>query len=96
MGGTHISVIRGEEPPDKTAWKTFDGQRVEVRYAWAVTETKEYLWLPVVCSPANVIRVELGLPADSTPAMHLTFGNTKGGRAAHLTPSNSPSRFDCG
>lgn len=78
LWGTHVSVIRGEEPPDKSAWKKFDGQRVEVRYEWDVTETKEYLWLPVVCPAANAIRVELGLPADPTPAMHLTFGNTKG------------------
>ena len=78
LWGTHVSVIRGEEPPDKTAWKAFDGQRVEVRYEWDVTETKEYLWLPVWCPTANTIRAELGLPADPTPAMHLTFGNTKG------------------
>ena len=49
LWGTHVSVIRGEEPPDETAWKKFDGERVEVRYAAGVFETKEYLWLPVAC-----------------------------------------------
>ena len=78
LWGTHVSVIRGEEPPDKAAWKKFDGQRVEVRYEWAVTETREYLWVPVWCPPATAIRVGLGLPPEPTPAMHLTFGNTKG------------------
>ena len=78
LWGTHVSVIRGEEPVDKTAWKKSDGQRVEVRYEWGVSETTEYLWLPIECPRANAIRLELGLPPDPTPAMHLTFGNTKG------------------
>ena len=78
LWGTHVSVIRGEEPPDKTTWKTFDGQRVEVRYEWEVFETKEYLWLPVSCPEAEAIRVGLGLPPQPEPAMHLTFGNLKG------------------
>lgn len=78
LWGTHVSVIRGEEPADKSAWKRHDGKRVEVRYSWDVTAMNDYLWLPVWCPAANAVRVELGLPANPTPPLHLTFGNTKG------------------
>lgn len=78
LWGTHVSVIRGEEPVEKSAWKKFDGEKVEVWYEWEVVQTREYLWLPVDCPRARVIREELGLSPDPTPTLHLTFGNTKG------------------
>lgn len=78
LWGTHVSVIRGEEPPDKTLWKRRDGERVEMQYEFEVQETRGYLWVPVWCLPANELRLELGLSADPTPSMHLTFGNLLG------------------
>jgi hypothetical protein len=78
LWGTHVSVVRGEEPPAKAAWKSFDGRRVEVWYGRDVQETGEYAWLPASCPAATAIRVELGLPPEPTPGLHLTFGNTKG------------------
>ena len=78
LWGTHVSVIRGEEPPDKTLWKRRDGQRVEMQYEFEVQETRGYLWVPVWCPAANELRLELGLSAEPTPTMHLTFGNLLG------------------
>lgn len=78
LWGTHVSVIRGEEPPDKTRWKARDGVVVELEYETSVAETRGYLWVPVWCPVSNELRTELGLSAEPTPSMHLTFGNLPG------------------
>jgi hypothetical protein len=74
---THISVIRGEEPPDKRAWERFNGVEVEFDYEPVLRETQGYLWAAVVCETALRHREELGLPRDPDPALHMTVGNLK-------------------
>lgn len=78
LWGTHVSVIRGEEPPDKTHWKRLAGVTVELEYEPEVRETHDYLWVPVWCPVVNEHRAELGLPTEPNPPLHLTFGNLKG------------------
>jgi len=51
---------------------------VELEYETSVAETRGYLWVPVWCPVANELRTELGLSAEPTPSMHLTFGNLLG------------------
>lgn len=75
LWGTHVSVVRGEEPPDRAKWKARNGVAVELEYVWAVEESRGYLWVPVWCPAANDLRIELGLSAEPNPPMHLTFGN---------------------
>jgi hypothetical protein len=77
LWGTHVSVIRGEEPPRKEVWKRRDGEAVELEYTLDVRETEGYLWVPVLCPAAVECRRELGLPGEPSPPMHLTFGNFK-------------------
>ncbi|HEY8505328.1 MAG TPA: hypothetical protein VIL46_12150 [Gemmataceae bacterium] len=77
LWGAHISVIRGEEPPDPAAWGRLDGQSVEFEFEPAVRETDGYLWVPVFCDPALRIREELALPREPNPPLHLTVGNLK-------------------
>src|SRR5690242_10560799 len=67
LWGTHISVVRGEEPPLKEAWGRLSGQQVEFEYEFAVQETDGYLWVPVRCEPALRHREELGLPREPDP-----------------------------
>jgi hypothetical protein len=75
LWGTHISVIRNEEPPLKDAWERLEGQEVVFDYDPAVQETDGYLWLGVTCPQALDHRAELGLPREPWPPLHLTIGN---------------------
>lgn len=78
LWGTHVSVIHGDEPPDKAHWKRLAGLEVEVEYALDVQVTHDYLWVPAWCPLALEHRAELGLPPEPDPPLHLTFGNLKG------------------
>jgi hypothetical protein len=75
LWGTHVSVIRGEEPPDKTHWKKHDGQTVGFLYEPVIRETDDYLWVPVWCDAMLAHREELGLSREPDPPLHLTIGN---------------------
>jgi hypothetical protein len=75
LWGTHISVIRGDVPPNQAAWGRFQGAEVEFEYEPLVQETGGYLWVPVACAPALARREQLGLPREPEPPLHLTIGN---------------------
>jgi hypothetical protein len=75
LWGPHISVIRGEVPPNVAAWKRLDGATVEFDYDPMVCETEGFVWCPVSCVQALSIREELGLAREPSPALHLTIGN---------------------
>jgi hypothetical protein len=77
LWGTHVSVIRGEEPVIKSGWERFNGEPVEFDYLPEVHETDGYLWAPVQCEVALRHREELGLPREPAPPLHLTIGNVK-------------------
>ena len=77
LWGTHISVIRNEEPPRKQAWEQLNGTEVEFEFELAIRETNGYLWVPVFCEPALQHREELGLPREPQPPLHMTIGNLK-------------------
>jgi hypothetical protein len=74
---THISVVRGEEPPLKQGWGRLNGTEVEFEYEWPIRLTKGYLWVPVRCEAALRHRQELGLVRDPQPPLHVTIGNLK-------------------
>jgi hypothetical protein len=75
LWGTHISVVRGEEPPRPAEWDRDAGAEVEFDYEPVVRETGGYLWLAVACPRALERRVQLGLPREPVPPLHLTIGN---------------------
>lgn len=58
----HISVVRGEEPRNKQAWKKYDGKRISFSYTPMVQTNGAHWWLPVSSPDLNQIRKELGLP----------------------------------
>src|SRR5262245_2828208 len=77
LWGTHVSVIRGEEPPLKQGWERLNGAEVEFEYELPLRETEGYLWVPVLCEVALRHREELGLARDPYPPLHMTIGNLR-------------------
>lgn len=74
--GSHISIIRDEEPPDefKYLWKAKDGMEVEFTYYPNFETNGDYWWLKVECPILNEIRLELGLPEEPQFGYHLSIG----------------------
>jgi hypothetical protein len=77
LWGTHISVIRNEEPGIKANWEKLQTQEIEFKYESDIQETEGYLWVPVQCEPALKHREALGLPQEPELPLHLTIGNLK-------------------
>jgi hypothetical protein len=76
LWGPHISVIRGEVPPNAAAWGSADGATVEFEYSSELLETNGYVWSPVECTRALAIRELLELPRSPDPPLHLSIGNS--------------------
>jgi hypothetical protein len=71
---SHISVIRGEEPPKPDGWSALEGRLVEFRYSPELQTNDEYFWLDVECDELLDIREQLGLPRNPLFDLHLTIG----------------------
>lgn len=70
---THISVMKGELPPNLEAWKKYDGQEVEFHYSHIIrSENGEHAWVDVYSEDLSDIRQELGF--DFKPWFHMTVG----------------------
>jgi hypothetical protein len=74
----HITVIRNEEPPDKTAWERYAGHRVLFWYNASPRTNGDYWWLDVECPCLNHIRLELGLSFQPEIPFHLSIGHQGG------------------
>lgn len=77
----HVSIIRGEEPPDhlKNLWKKYVGQKVEVWYNHDVKQVtkngKDHFWyVDAKCDLIKSIREEFNFPTNW--GNHLTIGRT--------------------
>lgn len=71
LWGTHVSVVKHEEPPDKAAWGV--GGEVEFRYTPQVRwDNGKHAWLDVYSPALSQVRTSLGLPAKEW--FHLTIG----------------------
>lgn len=71
----HITVVRNEEPEDKSAWEKYNGQIVKFSYNPVIENDDKYFWLNVKCDFLFEIRLELGLNKDPEFPFHLTIGN---------------------
>jgi len=73
--GGHISVIKGEEPPDKNLWKKSQGRKMTFKYSNKYNHNHKYWWIFVECPELSEIRKELGLnPNPPYFPFHLTIG----------------------
>lgn len=89
--GSHISVIRGEEPRNslKHLWKKYDGEKIEFEYSHIIRRGGgsgfhiDHFWfVDVWCDKLNKFRRELGLKAYDTVKQepfhyHLTIGRLR-------------------
>lgn len=72
LWGTHVSVIKHEEPPDKALWGR-DWGDVSFHYAHTVRrDNGRHAWVDVYSPELSSIRQSLGLPAKEW--FHLTIG----------------------
>jgi hypothetical protein len=75
--GSHVSIVSGEEPPQKDLWKARDGELVEVQLGTEAETDGVFYWLPVVSAPLLDLRASLGLAREPKHPLHLTLGRRK-------------------
>ena len=75
LWGPHVSVIRGEKPPNPSKWGELNGATVELEYEPIMRETEGFVWCSVECPQALKIRESFELPRHPEPPLHLTIGN---------------------
>lgn len=79
--GAHVSIVRGEEPPNPEFWKKYDGMKVKIRFKPEVVCIKDkkkdgnYFVIEFVNDFFSSIRTELGLPSKYF-MYHVTVGRT--------------------
>lgn len=73
--GSHITVIREEEPLNKELWGKYNGEEVVFSYTPLANCNRYYHWIPVICPRLDEIRAELGLRNPPEFPYHMTFGN---------------------
>ncbi len=72
--GSHISVIRKEEPPTREAWKKYEGEEIPFTYTNQVYRVHWFFCINVQSARLEDIRLELGLPKLPRFGFHLTVG----------------------
>jgi hypothetical protein len=73
LWGTHISVMKGETPPQPESWKKYKGFEVEFNYTHLIRhDNGEHAWVDVYSEDLSAIRQELGFPSKSW--YHMTIG----------------------
>jgi hypothetical protein len=81
--GAHVTVVRNEEPPNKSLWWGYDGEKVEfdyrpgVRTNYSDERFRSFWWVDVICPRFDEIRVELGLLENPDRTYHMTIGSAE-------------------
>jgi hypothetical protein len=77
--GSHVSIIRGEEPPNKNLWLLRAGETVTFEYDTELHSNDVYCWLKVRCDAMLDLREQFGLPRNPIHDLHLTVGIDQNG-----------------
>jgi len=85
--GSHVSIVRGEEPINKEFWHTLNGREVQFRYTHLVYTNGFHWWLNVLCPEYDEIRVQLGFPPEGR-SLHLTVGRVRASDVAGVVPED--------
>lgn len=73
LWGPHISVLKGEEPPNPAAWKKYEDYEVEFHYNHIIRfDNGRHAWVDIYSEDLSAIREELGFPPK--PWFHMTIG----------------------
>lgn len=73
LWGTHVSVLKGEVPPNPQAWGKYEGYEVQFHYSHIIRfENGKHAWVDVYSEELSAIREELGF--GFKPWYHMTVG----------------------
>lgn len=73
LWGTHVSVLKGDVPPNQSNWAKYDGFEIEFHYNHLIRyDNGKHAWVDVYSEDLSYIRQELGF--DSKPWYHMTIG----------------------
>ena len=72
--GSHISVVRGQEPPNKAAWAKYKNEKIQFTYSNRVYRAHWFFCIDAYSPRLEEIRVELGLKPQPKHGLHLTVG----------------------
>ena len=75
--GAHVSVVSGEEPPNKERWGARDGETLEFSYDDQTQSEGPFHWLTIQCEALFDLREALGLSREPPHPFHLTLGRRK-------------------
>ena len=77
LWGTHVSVIRDEQPEDAAKWKELEGMTLPIQYSNQVQVYGSYAFVEARCEEALIYRETLGLSKQPEFPLHMTIGNLK-------------------
>lgn len=72
--GSHISVVRGDEPLKKEAWNKYKNEKVPFTYSNKIYRVHWFFCVDVYSERLEEIRTELGLSRIPKHGFHLTIG----------------------
>jgi len=72
--GSHVSIIKGEEPPNKNVWKKYHRKKITFRYNNFILDNGIHWWIWARSKVFREIRGELGLSRKPNFKFHLTIG----------------------
>ena len=65
--GSHISIIRGERPADKSLWKKYENKKIWFEYnPEYLNHNGKHWWIKAISPQLEEIRIELGLTPQPT------------------------------
>lgn len=79
--GTHVSIVRGEVPPNPEYWKKYDGKKIKIRFNPDIVQVKDkknpgsFFIIEFDDEFIGNIRKELGLHSKYL-RYHITVGRT--------------------
>lgn len=76
--GSHVTVVRGEEPPNKAEWGYRGGAEVQFDHSPELQTDDAYWWLTVRCDELAAVRKRLGLRPVPEVGFHLTVATAGG------------------
>ena len=72
--GSHISVIRGDEPLNKEAWGKYNNEVIPFTYTNRIYRVHWFFCVDAYSPRLEEIRAELGLPKLPKYGFHITIG----------------------
>ena len=74
---SHISIVRGESPKIKDAWKRYNGKLIEFQYEYdgEFQSNSKHVWISCHSEEFGSIRASLGLNTKPVVPFHMSIGS---------------------